>query len=76
MKRDDPVTASTRDTPMKKKCLSCGAQFALSGSGKRQKYCSKCARRGDGRVRGLPGSNPLKTKPAGDVCKKRFVGKS
>ena len=52
---------------MKKKCLSCGAQFALSGSGKRQKYCSKCARRGDGRVRGLPGSNPLKTKPAKTV---------
>ena len=52
---------------MKKKCLSCGAQFALSGFGKRQKYCSKCARRGDGRVRGLPGSNPLKTKPAKTV---------
>ena len=45
-----------------KKCLSCGAQFALSGSGKRQKYCSKCARRGDVRGRGLPGSKPLKTK--------------
>lgn len=52
---------------MRKKCLSCGAQFALSGSGKRQKYCSKCARRGDGRVRGLPGSNPLKPKPAKTV---------
>ena len=52
---------------MKKKCLSCGVQFALSGSGKRQRYCSKCARRGDGGVRGLPGSNPLKTKPAKTV---------
>jgi hypothetical protein len=52
---------------MKKKCLSCGAQFALSGSGKRQKYCSKCARRGIGRVRGLPGSNSLKAKPAKTV---------
>jgi hypothetical protein len=31
---------------MKKKCLSCGMPFTLSGSGKRQKYCSKCARRG------------------------------
>lgn len=52
---------------MKKKCLSCGAQFTLSGSGKRQKYCSKCARRGDGRVRGLPNPNRLKTKPAKTV---------
>jgi hypothetical protein len=52
---------------MKKKCLSCGAQFALSGSGKRQKYCSKCARRGNGWGRGLPGSNLLKTKPAKTV---------
>ncbi|HSJ77914.1 MAG TPA: hypothetical protein VK913_04180, partial [Erythrobacter sp.] len=52
---------------MKKKCLSCGVQFALSGSGKRQKYCSKCARQGIGRGRGLPGSNPLKTKPAKTV---------
>ena len=46
---------------MKKKCLSCGAKFALSGSGKRQKYCPKCARRGDGRGRGSPASKPLKT---------------
>ena len=52
---------------MKKKCLSCGVQFTLSGSGKRQKYCPKCARRGDGRVRGLPASNPLKAKPANTV---------
>ena len=49
---------------MKKKCLSCGVQFALSGSGKRQKYCSKCARRGDGRGRGLPASKLLITKAA------------
>jgi hypothetical protein len=49
---------------MKKRCLSCGVQFTLSGSGKRQKYCSKCARRGDGRGRGLPASKPLKTKGA------------
>jgi len=49
---------------MRKKCLSCGGQFALSGSGKRQKYCSNCARRGEGRGRGLPGSKPLKTKAA------------
>ena len=47
---------------MKKKCLSCGAQFALSGSGKRQKYCPKCARRGMVPGRGLPGSKLLKTK--------------
>jgi hypothetical protein len=49
---------------MKKKCLSCGVQFTLSGSGKRQKYCSKCSRRRNGRVRGLLGSNPLKAKAA------------
>src|SRR5262245_8663959 len=49
---------------MKKKCLSCGVPFALSGSGKRQKYCSKCARRGDGGGRGLPASKPLKTNGA------------
>jgi hypothetical protein len=49
---------------MKKKCLSCGVQFALSGSGKRQKYCSKCARRGEGGGRGLPASKALKTKGA------------
>ncbi|HEX2447097.1 MAG TPA: hypothetical protein VHK26_02785 [Methyloceanibacter sp.] len=52
---------------MRKKCLSCGAQFVLSGSGKRQRYCSKCAKRGDGRGRGLPGSNPLKAKAAKTV---------
>jgi hypothetical protein len=51
---------------MRKKCISCSASFTLSGSGKRQKYCSKCARRGDGQVRGLSGSNLLKTKGAGD----------
>ena len=49
---------------MKKKCLSCGAQFALSGSGKRQKYCPKCAKRGMMRGRGLPGTKILKTKAA------------
>ena len=38
--------ASSQEDRIKKKCLSCGVQFALSGSGKRQKYCSKCARRG------------------------------
>jgi hypothetical protein len=52
---------------MKKKCFSCGAPFALSGFGKLQKYCSKCARRGNGRGRGLPGSNPLRTKAANAV---------
>jgi hypothetical protein len=52
------------EDPIKKRCLSCGVQFALSGSGKRQKYCSKCARRGDGQGRGLPASKTLKTKGA------------
>src|SRR3954452_24543544 len=49
---------------MKKKCLSCAQTFSLSGSGKRQKYCSECAKRGDGRVWGLSASNPLNNKPA------------
>ena len=41
---------------MKKRCCSCGCTFTLSGSGKR--YCSECAKRGDGRVWGLSGTNP------------------
>lgn len=28
---------------MKKRCLSCGWSFSLSGSGRRQKYCRTCA---------------------------------
>ena len=52
---------------MKKKCLSCGLPFALSGSGKRQRFCSKCARRGIAGVRGFSGSNPLKIRPAKTV---------
>ena len=50
---------------MKKRCFSCGVSFELSGSGKRQKYCQKCSSRGVHRGRGLPTSNPLKTKGAG-----------
>ena len=49
---------------MKKRCCSCGCTFTLSGSGKRQKYCPECAKRGDGRVWGLSGSNPLNIKGA------------
>jgi len=58
---------------MKKKCLACGVQFALSGSGKRQKYCSKCARRGMVRGRGLRASKLLKTK-AGKTASKADLG--
>ena len=43
---------------MKKRCCSCGSTFTLSGSGKRQKYCAECAKRGDGRVWGLSGTDP------------------
>ena len=50
---------------MKKKCLSCGAQFSLSGSGKRQKYCPGCSKQGIGKVWGLSASKSLKTKGAG-----------
>jgi hypothetical protein len=49
---------------MKKKCLSCGVQFHLSGSGKRQKYCSNCRKRGMGKGWGLSVSKHLKTKGA------------
>jgi hypothetical protein len=49
---------------MKKRCCSCGSTFNLSGSGKRQKYCSQCAKRGGGRVWGLSSSNPLNIKGA------------
>ena len=49
---------------MEKRCLSCGAQFTLSGSGKRQKYCSNCRKRGMGHDWGLSASNPLKAKGA------------
>ena len=49
---------------MKKRCCSCGCTFTLSGSGKRQKYCPECAKRGDGRVWGLSSSNTLITKGA------------
>ena len=49
---------------MKKRCCSCGCTFTLSGSGKRQKYCSECAKRGDGRVWGLLASKPLNIKGA------------
>jgi hypothetical protein len=48
---------------MKKRCCSCGSAFTLSGSGKRQKYCAGC-KRGDGKVWGLPASNPLNIKGA------------
>src|SRR5262249_40529172 len=58
---------------MKKKCHACGVQFALSGSGKRQKYCSKCARRGMVRGRGLRASKLLKTK-AGKTASKADLG--
>jgi hypothetical protein len=49
---------------MKKRCLSCGAPFALSQSGRPQKYCPKCSKRGTGFGRGLPASKALKTKGA------------
>jgi hypothetical protein len=58
---------------MQKRCLSCGAQYALSVSGKRQKYCSPCSRRGIVRGRGLPASNLLKTKAAKSADPGRYV---
>ena len=51
---------------MKKRCLSCAVTFNLSGSGKRQKYCPKCAREGTTPSAGLPASKPLKTLIAND----------
>jgi len=49
---------------LQKKCISCTRTFTLSGSKKPQKYCPRCSRRGIARGRGLPASNPLKTKGA------------
>jgi len=49
---------------VKKKCLSCGSPFTLSGSGRRQKYCQICAQRGIGAERGLAASKSLKSKAA------------
>jgi hypothetical protein len=49
---------------MQKRCLSCATSFALSESGKRQKYCPKCSKRGIGQLCGLPASNPLNIKGA------------
>jgi hypothetical protein len=47
---------------MKKKCLSCGRSFNLSGSGKRQKLCAECRKRGIVQSWGFSRSNPLKIK--------------
>jgi hypothetical protein len=57
---------------MRKKCLSCGKSFTLSGSGKRQKYCSNCSKRGLGHIRGLTPSKVLKSK----VAESRFEEES
>jgi hypothetical protein len=64
------------DAILRKKCLSCGRSFTLSGSGKPQRYCSECARRGIVGVCGLPASKPLKTngaKSASEVDLGSFV---
>ena len=57
---------------MRKKCLSCGKSFTLSGSGKRQKYCSNCSKQGLGHIRGLTPSKVLKSK----VAESRFEEES
>ena len=49
---------------MKKKCLSCGTPFTLSGSRWPRKYCPKCSKQGAGRGLGKPASKSLKTKGA------------
>ena len=49
---------------MQKMCLSCGISFSLSGSGRRQKYCQKCATRATGQGRVSRPSNSLKVKAA------------
>ena len=58
---------------MKKRCLACGSEFELSGSGKRQKYCPNCSQRGIGHICGLPASNPLKLKAAESRFKEESV---
>jgi hypothetical protein len=52
------------DAPVARRCLSCGARYSPSGSGYRQKYCPKCARKGVARNGGFSASNLLKTKAA------------
>ena len=47
---------------MKKRCCSCGCTFTLSGSGKRQKYCSECSKQGVAHKHAA--SNPLNIKGA------------
>ena len=49
---------------MRKMCATCGVPFELSGSGRRQKCCPKCAVRVTGQGRVSQPSNALKTKGA------------
>ena len=51
---------------MQKKCSACGSPFQLSGSGKRQKFCPECRKRGVGQRRGLSASKALNIKGAGN----------
>ena len=44
---------------MQKKCSACANPFQLSGSGKRQKFCPECRKRGMGQGWGLSASNHL-----------------
>jgi hypothetical protein len=63
---------------MKKRCLSCGGTFTLSGSGKPQKYCRLCQKRpkrGIAPVLSLPASNPLKSLGAKQPFEKGWVAR-
>src|SRR5262245_45722562 len=49
---------------LRKRCIACGGTFALSGSGRPQKLCPECRKRGMGQGWGLSASNPLNFKAA------------
>jgi hypothetical protein len=55
---------------MQKKCSACGNPFQLSGSGRGQKYCPKCSKRGIAQGRGLAASKPLISKGAKSTSRK------
>jgi hypothetical protein len=64
---------------MRKRCASCGRSFTLTGSGKRQKYCSKTCRNHGNRIGPLAGteggSNPLIPKGAEATFEKDWIAR-
>ena len=61
---------------MQKSVLLAALPFQLSGSGKRQKLCPECSKRGVSAVWGLPASNPLISKGAKSSVFRKGMGAS